>query len=351
MKKTVKWALLCALCICMAALFAGCGSDAKDQKVVKVYNWGDYIDPEVLKDFEKETGIKVIYDTFATNEDMYVKIKSGGSDYDVAIPSDYMIKRMINEDLIEKIDPQALENYHFISDRFKNLAFDPANAYSVPYMWGTVGIIYNTKMVDDPVDSWEILWNPKYEKQILMLDSPRDSIGLTLQYLGYSLNTKTDQEIDAAKRKLIEQKPLVLAYVVDEVKDKMIAGEAALAVVWSGDAMFMMEKNPDLSYAIPKEGTNLWFDSMIVPKGGKHKEEARAFINYMMRPDVSLKNVEYIGYATPIPETQKQLPEDVQQNIAAYPSDDILAHTEVFDDLAQVLAKYDRAWTEIKAAR
>lgn len=184
-----------------------------------------------------------------------------------------------------------------------------------------------------------------------MVDSPRDSIGVTLKYLGYSLNTDKDNEIEAAKLKLIEQKPLVLAYVVDEVKDKMIAGEAAMAVVWSGDAMFMKEKNPDLEYAIPKEGTNLWFDSIVIPKGAKHKKEAEEFINYLSRPDIAQRNVEYIGYATPIPEVEKNLDPDVQADIAAYPGDQILANTEVFDDLSKNLVKYDKAWTEIKAAR
>lgn len=350
MNKTAKIFVMALLCMLSLAAFGGCGEE-KAQRELKVYNWGDYIDPEVLKDFEKETGIKVVYDTFATNEDMYVKIKSGGSDYDVAIPSDYMIKRMIDEGLVEKIDFKNVSNYDKIDAKFKNLAFDPQNAYTVPYMWGTVGIIYNQKMVTDPVDSWQILWNPKYEKQILMLDSPRDSIGITLRWLGHSLNTKDEAELAAAKQKLIEQKPLVLAYVVDEVKDKMIAGEAALAVVWSGDAMFMKEKNPDLAYVIPKEGTNLWFDAMVIPKNAKHKEEAEAFINFMARPEISLKNAAYIGFATPIPEAQQKLPDDVRQDLAAYPPDAVLKNTEVFEDLAKNLAAYDKAWTEVKAAR
>ena len=351
MNKIVKVCCLVVVCIFSMVIFSGCGGEKKAQRELKIYNWGDYIDPQVLKDFEKETGIKVIYDTFATNEDMYVKVKSGGSDYDIAIPSDYMIKRMINEGLVEKIDFNNVPNYAKVADKFKNLSFDPNNEYSVPYMWGTVGIIYNKKMVSDPVDSWKILWNPKYAKQILMIDSPRDSIGITLKSLGYSLNTENDQELEVAKQKLIEQKPLVLAYVVDEVKDKMIAGEAAMAVVWSGDAMFMKEKNPDLAYAIPKEGTNLWFDSIVIPKNAKHKKEAEEFINYLARPDVSLKNAEYIGYATPIPEAQEKLAEAIQKDLAAYPGNEILKNTEVFNDLAKNLVKYDKVWTEVKAAR
>lgn len=343
---------MAALCLFGAVLFSGCGGDdTQGKRMLRVYNWGDYMAPEVIKDFEKETGIKVVYDTFATNEDMYVKIKSGGSNYDVAIPSDYMIKRMINEGLVEKIDFANVPNYAKIDARFKNLPYDPKNEYSVPYMWGTVGIIYNKKMVEDPVESWDILWNPKYKKQVLMIDSPRDSIGLTLQSLGFSLNTKDEGELHAAKEKLIAQKPLVLAYVVDEVKDKMIAGEAAMAVVWSGDAMFMKSKNQDLAYAIPKEGTNLWFDAAVIPKNAKHKKEAEEFINYLARPDVSLKNVRHIGYSTPVTEAKAGLAEAVQNDIAAYPPEEVLRRTEVFDDLAQNLAKYDKAWTEVKAAR
>ena len=340
MKGMSKTFFLLLMCGVLAALLVGCGGGQKTaQRELKVYNWGDYIDPEILKSFEKETGIHVIYDTFATNEDMYVKVKAGGSDYDVVIPSDYMISRMLRDGLLEKLDFSKIPNYAKIADKFKNLEFDPKNEYSVPYMWGTVGIAYNTKMVTEPVDSWGVLWDRKYEKQIFMLDSPRDSIGITLKYLGYSLNTGDEAQLAAAGKKLVEQKPLVLAYLVDEAKDKMIAGEGALAVVWSGDAMFMMEKNPDLAYAIPKEGTNLWFD------------EAEEFINYMTRPDIAKKNVEYIGYASPLPEVESQLPEDVRKNIAAYPDNALLKNAEVFNDLTENMPKYDKVWTEVKVAQ
>lgn len=230
MKKT-RILLLIVLVLSVGIALVGCGDD---KPTLNVYNWGDYIDPEVINDFEKEFGVKVNYDTFATNEDMYVSIAKGGTNYDVTFPSDYMIERMIAEDLLAKIDKDKIPNLQYIGERYLNLDFDPNNEYSVPYMWGTVGIIYNKKMVDDVVDSWDILWNEKYQGQILMLDSQRESIGVALKKLGYSMNTRNMDELEAAKEELIKQKPLVYAYVGDEVKELMVGEEAALAVVWSG---------------------------------------------------------------------------------------------------------------------
>ena len=291
----------------------------------------------------------MIYDEFATNEEMYAKIKAGASDYDILIPSDYTIKRMIDEDMLHKIDMNNVPNYKYIGERFKNLAFDPNNEYSVPYMWGTVGILYNKTMVKEPVDSWKVLWDDKYSKQILMLDSLRDSIGITLKMLGYSLNTKNDNELNEAKDALIKQKPLVLAYVGDEVKDKMIGGEAALAVVWSGDAVYMKRENPDLEYVIPKEGSNIWFDSIVIPKTSQHKKEAELFINFLCEPEIAYRNADYIGYSTPHTEAMKMLPEDITSDKSAYPGEGDLVNSEVFEDLADSLVKYDRIWTEVKA--
>lgn len=348
MKLIFKNVLIAALVIGLVFALTGCGSD-KDKTVLKVYNWGDYIDPSVLDSFEKEHGIKVIYDEFATNEEMYAKIKAGAGDYDILIPSDYTIKRMIDEDMLHKLDFDNIPNYKYIDDRFKDLAYDPNNEYSVPYMWGTVGILYNKKMVNEKVNSWEILWNKKYEKQILMLDSIRDSIGITLKMLGYSLNTKSDEELDEAKEALIKQKPLVLAYVGDEVKDKMIGGEAALAVVWSGDAIFAKRENPDLEYVIPKEGSNLWFDAIVIPKVSKNKEEAELFINYLCETDIAYQNADYIGYATPHIEALKMLPDELTADKTAYPDDSELIGSEVLEDLAGSLVKYDRIWTEVKS--
>lgn len=346
-KLNIKLTCLVLVSTTIIFLISGCGQSYS--ATLKVYNWGDYIDKSIISDFEKEYNIKVIYTTYATNEDMYVSLKSGGSNYDVAIPSDYMISRMINEDMLHKIDMNNIPNYKYIDDKFKNLAFDPNNEYSIPYMWGTLGIIYNKTMVDDPVDSWEILWNKKYSKQILMLDSQRDSIGLTLKMLGYSMNSKNVDELEIAKQKLIEQKPLVLAYVGDEIKDKMVGGEAALAVVWSGDAIAMKRDNPDLEYVVPKEGGNLWFDSAVIPKSSKQKNEAELFINYLCETDTAFRNTDYIGYSTPHVEAMKKLDSELLNDPAAYPEDEAIEHCEVFEDLSDMLETYDRIWTEIKS--
>jgi spermidine/putrescine transport system substrate-binding protein len=330
---------------------AKAGGDDGKRVTLNVYNWGDYIGETTVKDFEtKYPNINVNYETFTTNEDMYVKIKSGGAAYDVAIPSDYMIKRMLDEDMLNKIDMSNIPNYKYIGDRFKNLSYDPQNEYSVPYMWGTVGILYNKTMVSDTVDSWKILWDKKYEKQILIPDSERDSIGVTLKMLGFSMNTKNIDELEAAKKKLIEQKPLVLAYVVDEVKDKMIGGEAALAIVWSGDAYYCMGENEDLAYAIPKEGTNYWFDAMVIPKTGKHQKEAELFINFMCDPQIAFNNTDYIGYATPNTEVMKMLDPALTSDRSAYPEAEDLKNSEIFEYPGDEINKeYNRIWTEIKA--
>ena len=314
-----------------------------------VYNWGDYIDESVLDQFEEEFDVRVVYDTFSTNEDMYVKVTSGGSKYDVLFPSDYMIKRMIDEGLLLKLNLENIPNEKYIDPVFKGLAHDPNNEYSVPYMWGTLGILYNKKMVTDPVDSWDILWNPKYRKQILMVDSQRDAIGIALQKLGYSLNSTNPAELEAAKQELIKQKELVLAYVIDEAKDKMVAEEAALAVVWSGDAVYAMRENPNLDYAVPKNGGNLWFDGMVVPKTAQNKELAEAFINFMNRPEIALANADYIGYSTPHTEARQMLELDPAIERVAYPDPEDIAHAEVFVHIGEMLKEYDRIWTEVKA--
>lgn len=345
MKKFFK-GVVCAGIAVMTLAMAGCGGS---RQTLNVFNWGDYIDPQILKDFESEYDIKIVYEEFDTNEDMYVKIANNSGKYDVAIPSDYMIRRMIKEGMLIPIDMAKITNYAGIEERHKNMLFDPDNEYSVPYMWGTVGILYNTAMVGEEVDSWDILWDYKYEKKIFMINSIRDSIGITLKRLGYSLNTKDEKEIMEARDALIEQKPLVLSYVGDEMKDKMIAGEAALTVAWSGDAAACISENGDLAYVIPKEGSNIWIDSLVIPKTAQNVEAAHLFINFLCRADVGLMNAEYIGFASPIQAVREQLPEEITSDAAFYPNIDDLKNSEVFEDLSDTLVLYDRVWTEVLA--
>lgn len=331
----------------MATLvLTGCKSN---KETLYVYNWGDYVDETILEEFEKETGIKLVYDTFATNEDMYVKIKSGGSSYDVIFPSDYMLTRMLEEGMLEKIDLAKIPNAKHINERLMSPTYDENNEYSLPYMWGTLGILYNTTMVDEEELSWDILWDPKYKKEILMLDSQRDSIGAALLRLGYSINTLDPRELAEAGNLLKEQKSLVLAYVVDEGKDKMVAGEAALALTWSGEAYYAIDESDDLAYAIPRDGTNLWYDVMAIPKGAKNIEAAHKFMDFLNRPEISFRNADYTGYATPNVAALAMLPEEVQNDRGAYPQDEDLVNAEVFVNLGSTLRDYDRIWTEVKA--
>lgn len=350
-KSKTTSALLAALAL--AILLTACNgvAPASGKVTINVFNWGEYIGETTISDFEKAyPNIKVNYENFTTNEDMYVKIKTGGSAYDVAIPSDYMIKRMLDEGLLNKINMNNIPNYKYIDDRFKSLSYDPGNEYSVPYMWGTVGILYNKTMVTDPVDSWKILWNEKYKKQIIMPDSERDSIGVTLKMLGYSMNTKNILELEEAKDALIRQKPLVQAYVVDEVRDIMIGESAALAVVWSGDAYYCISENANLAYAIPKEGTNYWFDSMVIPITSKHQKEAETFINFMCDPKIAYNNADYIGYATPNKEVMKLLDPALVADRNAYPLKEDLVNSEIFEYPGDEINKeYSRIWTEVKA--
>ena len=312
--------LLSAALLCLS----GCGasSSGKQNGEVIVYNWGEYIDPETIEQFEQETGIKVIYDEFETNEIMYPKVEAGASKYDVVCPSDYMIQKMIENDLLQELNFDHIPNAKNINAQYyeQSTQFDPGNKYSVPYCWGTVGILYNKTMVDDPVESWDILWNEKYADNILMQDSVRDAFMVSLKSLGYSMNTLDEQELKEATAKLIEQKPLVQAYVIDQVRDKMIGGEAALGVIYSGEAIYTQRENADLEYVIPKEGTNVWIDSWVIPKNAPNLENAEKFIDFMCRGDIANKNFQYITYSTPNDAARELIEEeDIKHSSTAFP--------------------------------
>ena len=352
----MKKLIALGLCTCMtAALLSGCGSANKyPNGKVYVYNWGEYIDPETLDMFEKETGIQVIYDEFDTNETMYPKVEAGASNYDVVCPSDYMIQKMIDNDLLQELNwdniPNAKANigaqYYEQSE-----AFDPGNRYAVPYCWGTVGILYNKTMVDEPVTSWSILWDEKYADSILMQDSVRDLFMVGLKSIGYSMNSTDEKELNEAKDLLIQQKPLVQAYVIDQVRDKMIGNEAALGVIYSGEAIFTQRENPDLEYVIPKEGTNVWIDGWVIPKNAENVENAEKFIDFMCRGDIALLNFDYITYSTPNTAAQALIEDDdIRNSKIAFPDLSQYDGLETFSYLGDDAdALYNDLWKEIKS--
>ena len=332
--------------------YAALSQTMNDEKVI-VYNWGEYIDPEVLTIFEKETGIDVIYEEFETNEIMYPKVSSGAIAYDLVCPSDYMIQRMIENDLLAEIDFDNVPNAKYIGEGYmeQSRQFDPENKYSIPYCWGTVGILYNKTMVDEPVDSWSILWDEKYKDNILMQDSVRDAFAVALRYLGYSLNSTDLDELTAAEELLIEQKPLVQAYVIDQVRDNMIGNEAALGVIYSGEAIYTQWENPDLEYVIPKEGSNIWIDSWVIPKNAEHKENAEKFLNFLCRPDIALMNFEYITYSTPNVAAQEMIEDETIRNSeVAFPDLSKLPELETFRYLGpEADAVYNELWNKVKS--
>lgn len=319
---------------------------------LKVYNWGEYMDPQVLELFEKETGISVTYDEYETNESMYPIIAKGAADYDLICPSDYMIQKMSDEGLLEPINWSRIPNAKNIDDQYFEFArgYDENNTYSMPYLWGTVGILYNKKMVKGPIDSWGVLWDTRYQDDILMQKSVRDAFGVALKYLGYSLNTTDEAQLDEAKQKLLEQKHsgVVQAYVVDEVRDKMIAGEAAVGVIYSGEALTCMEENEDLAYVIPKEGSNLWMDNFAIVKGAKNKENAEKFLNFLCRPEIMKMNFEYITYSVPSSKARELLPDEYKNSTIAFPALDSLKNCEVLKYVGKDGdSLYNQKWKEI----
>lgn len=328
---------------------------------INVYNWGEYISTgseagtlNVNAEFTKLTGIKVNYTNYATNEELYAKLKGGGANYDVIIPSDYMISKMIKEDMLQPLDMSNIPNFRYIMPSFVDPAYDPENLYSVPYTWGTVGIIYNTTMVDIPEEDidWDILWNPDYADQILMFDNPRDAFAIAEIMMGYSLNTEDEVELTAAANKLKEQKSVVQAYVMDEIFDKMAANDAWIAPYYAGDALTILEENEDLAFVVPKSGTNLFVDAMCIPAGAKQKEAAEMYINFMCEPDIAYANIDYICYSTPHSAAYEMLDEETRNNPVSYPGDDYLnANTTIFVNLSdEANLLMQTLWTEMKSA-
>ena len=342
------FSLLLALLL-VAALLCSCSGGAKT--TLYLLNWGEYLDPDLLAEFEAQNpDIKVRMTTTTTNEEMYTVCATEGTKIDIVIPSVYLVERFIAEDLLAELDFSNIPNFKYVEKAAQNRTFDPENKYSVPYFIGTVGIVYNTKLVDEPVDSWGILWNEKYSKKIMMYDSIRDSIMVTLAYLGYDINSVNPDELAEAGELLLKQKPLVRGYGADNIKDDMIGGSVALAIDYSGSAVQAIMENEDLAYVVPKEGSNVWMDNFVVLKSSANKEAAERFINFMCEPEVAARNSEFVGYTTPNEAALEYVGEEFTSNSAYTIPDDVLARCKYFKDLGDNMQLYNDVWMKIKTS-
>ena len=376
MKKAL--ALTCAMTMAASLFLTGCGgsdyttmsgngsdnnsgdSNGSGKRVVNVCSWGEYIDEDLIYQFEDETGIKVNYQTAESNEALYSLLKTGAGDYDVIVPSDYMIARLIEEDMLAELNYDNIPNYAKIGDQYKSLSFDPDNKYTVPYTWGTLGIIYNTTMVDGDITSWDAMFDEKYAGNVLMIRNSRDALAAALLDLGYDINTTDESQIREAYELLADAKGkgVYQSFVMDEVFGKMEGGNAAIAMYYAGDYLTMLDNNPDLKFVVPKEGSNWFVDAMCVLKTAQHKEEAEAWINFIASTESSLANMDYIGYASPNLEALEGYPayyeetygeplDEERYEIMAAP-DDVLARCELYTNLpADTLTLYNDLWTEL----
>ena len=332
----------------------GTNSSKKDSSnQIVVFNYGDYIDRDLLDKFEKETGIEVLYEEFLTPEAMYTKYKNGSVKYDIICCSDYMLDKMIKAEEVQKIDYSKMKYIKNIGDTYWNLSksFDPTLEYTVPYYWGTVGILYNTKMMNHVPDSWDDLWNPKYKNNIIMQNSVRDSFIPALVRHGYSINTTDENELRTALEDLKQQKEIVQSYLVDEVRDDMANDQAAMALIYSGEASLARDYNDALEYVVPKEGTDIWMDSLVIPKGAKNYDGAVKFLDFLCREDVAMKNFEYVYYSTPNEKVLAQIDdEEKAEDPAIFPDEDVIKRCDIFSYLGQDAEElYNRLWKELKA--
>ena len=318
---------------------------------LNILNWGEYIDPELITLFEEETGVTVNYVEMTSNEEMLIKLRSPDCVYDMCFPSDYIIEQLIAQDMLMELDMTKIPNAKNIQSRMYDITngFDPGNKYSLPYMWGTVGILYNTKMVEGEVDSWNILWDESYKGMIWQYDSVRDALGVSLLRLGYEINTRNEAEVEQAKDELIKQIPLLKGCGTDNIRASMINNKAALAVVYSGDALACIEQNGDLAYAVPKEGSNVWFDNVVIPKTAKNVEAALAFINFLNDANLAARNTEYIYYSTPNQGALDRMDQELANDETFNPPDEVLSRCTVFHDLGSFVEVFNKAWSEFKS--
>lgn len=353
MKKLIQ-ALAAVLIVSFALLYIVSGLNSSQGytsgNTLTIFNWGDYIDADLVDKFEQETGIKVIYETFDSNEAMMTKIEQGGTAYDIAVPSEYAIEKMKEENLLLPVDHSKIPNLKYIDPRFMDLPFDPENEFSIPYFWGTVGILYNTDILGDKkITSWNDLWDPELKNQILLIDGAREVMGMGLNSLHFSLNDKNKDHLIEAKEKLDRLTPNIKAIVGDEIRMLMENDEAGIGVVWSGTAQELMWEKDNLEYVVPEEGSNLWFDNMVIPKTAQNPEAAHQFMNFILDPENAAQNTEYVGYSTPNKEALKYMDEETISDERFYPDEEMTARLEVYENLGKrMLAYYNELFLEFK---
>ncbi len=353
MKKLVS--LLLALVLCAGCCFGAAAEEYDPNITLNVYNWGEYIangtdgSLDVNAEFTRRTGIEVNYTTFDSNESLYSKLKGGGADYDIIIPSDYMVSKLISEGMLAPLDFENIPNYQYIDEKFRDPVYDPGGKYSVPYTWNIVGLFYNKEHVEKEVDSWEILWDPDYAGKILMFDNPRDAFAIAQFRLGQSLNTTDPEDWKEAASLLKEQKPLLQGYYMDQVFDKMENGEAWLAPYYAGDAAILVDNNDNIGFAVPKEGTNSFVDAICIPVTSGHKREAEEYINFLCDPEIAGANMDYVGYSTPETAAKEYIDPEMVESPIHYPDEATMENTEMFADLPDDINRLvDTLWAEVK---
>ena len=348
MKKLLGRWTVPLLILLVAAIFVPRAMRGRQASDLNIFNWTEYMPQEILDAFAKEYQVKINYDTYSSNEEMLAKLTAGASGYDIIVPSDYMVSVLLKQDLLEPLDKEALTNWDNLDPRFLNLDFDPENRYSVPYMWGTVGIAVNTELVKEKITKCEDLWNPKYAGHVVLPDDPREIIGMGLQVIGKSRNSTDPDDLEGAKRKLRSLMPAVKAFDSDSPKSLLLSGEVYLGMVWNGEAVLAALENPNIIYVMPEEGGGIWMDTLAIPKSARNKELAHEFINFLLRPEISAQLSEAFPYGNPNKESHALTDPVILNNPAAYPPDSAVQKAEWLEDVGEATVVYDRIWTELK---
>jgi spermidine/putrescine-binding protein len=356
--KLLMWNRSCLGFLALAALLLACGQEPDPspresqprglRPTLHYFTWSDYVGPDILAEFERREQVRVVVDVFGSNEELLAKLQSGATGYDVAVPSDFMVAIAMQLELLEELDPAAIPNARLLNAHLRNLPFDPTQRYSIPYLWGTVGIGYDSNVITTPPDSWAILWDQQYKGRISMLNDQREVFGATLRWMGHSLNSTERSVIEAAKAKLMEQKPLVKTYTSDHYDQLLTTGEVVLAHGWGGPIARAMRERPSIRYVVPKEGGTIWADCLVVLKTSPHKDLAMRFINYLLDPQVAARTSEHLLFAAAPAAVQDLVAPGVRGNPAVYPPDEVVSRLEWMKDVGEAIRAYDRAWTELK---